>query len=155
MAEIFNRLLMNSFELSLENDRPENMVVFTVNLQSLPPKISCKTLNTEKYIPVNNLVKHISIRDVIFDEGFLNILSCRCDTGKCNIYFFGNLKGLELISQLEYKIDTLRDFDLLNEKINFILSKSKNILKSYYRDAKIKNIEHHILAFLSDRPAAE
>jgi hypothetical protein len=145
---------MNDFELSLDEGNPANIFFFLLDLLSAPPKISGKTLNPQKYIPINTRVKNVQFKDAILNEGYLNIYSCRFESGKCIVYLFGILKGIQLKSEIEYKIETLRDFDMLNEKIKFILAKSKNILKSYYKEAKIKNIEHHMLAFLRDNPPA-
>lgn len=144
---------MHDFELSLEEGKPANLFAFAVDLQATPPKISGNALDIQKYIPLNNLVKSVPFKDAVLTEGILNIFTCRFEKGKCSIYFFGNLKGSFSKSKMDYKIQTLRDFDLLNEKIEFILSKSKNILKSYYNQGKIKNIEHHLFAFLTDNQA--
>jgi len=141
---------MHDFELSLEYGNPINLVSFILDLVSTPPILAGKALNIEKYTPVNTLVKNIPFRDANTQEGFLNIYSCRFESGKCTVHIFGILKGLPLKSEIDFKVDNLRDFEMLNEKIKFILNKSKNILKSYYKDSKIRNIEHHILAFLSD-----
>jgi hypothetical protein len=141
---------MNVFELSLEEGKPVNIIAFEVNLLASPPEIVQKTVNVKKHLPVNELVKTMQYRNANFDEGCLNIYSCRFESGKCEVYFFGNMKGTELKTTSVFKANTIRDFDILNERIKFILSKSRNILKSYYKDSKFKNIEHHILAFLSD-----
>ncbi|MBA3663884.1 MAG: hypothetical protein H0W61_06710 [Bacteroidetes bacterium] len=143
--------MINDFELSLEEGNPVNIFSFIMDLHSIPPITSGQTLSVEKYIPLNALVKSVAFKDANFENGYLNIYSCRFENGKCVVYIFGNLKGQLLKTSIDFKIETLRDFDLLNEKINFILSKSKNILKSYYKAGKLKNIEHHLLAFLSDR----
>ncbi|MCE3225810.1 MAG: hypothetical protein K0S32_361 [Bacteroidetes bacterium] len=141
---------MNVFELSLKEGKPVNISAFEVNLLASPPEIIYKTVNVKKHLPVNELVTTMQYRDANFDEGCLNIYCCRFDTGRCEVHFFGNMKGTELRSESHFKAETLRDFDMLNERIRFILAKSKNILKSYYKDSKFKNLEHHILAFLSD-----
>ncbi|MGZ6520078.1 MAG: hypothetical protein ACXVED_21045, partial [Bacteroidia bacterium] len=112
--------------------------------------VSGKTLNVSNYIPLNSLVKRMQFKDAVIKDGFLNLYTCRFENGKCIVFIFGNFTNGIIKKETEYKIANLRDFDLLNEKIKFILSKSKNILKSYYTSGKIKNIEHHILAFLSD-----
>jgi hypothetical protein len=145
---------MNVFELLLTEGEPVNITAFEVNLLASPPEIIRKIINVKKHLPVNQLVKIMQYRDANFDEGCLNIFSCRYDSGKCIIHFFGNMKGTELNTEANLKTETLRDFDMLNERIKFILTKSKNILKSYYKDSKFKNIEHHILAFLGDNSTA-
>jgi hypothetical protein len=45
---------------------------------------------------------------------------------------------------------SLRNYDIMTERVKFILSKSKTILKSYYQAGKVRNIQHHLLSFLGD-----
>lgn len=141
---------MIDFELSLEEGHPTHIVSFVIDFLSSPLKVSGKTLNIEHYIPKNVLVKQMPFKEASVQEGSLNICSCRLENGKCLIYFFGILKDTIVKWKMEFNIHTLRDFDIMNEKINFILSKSKNILLSYYTQSKLKNIEHHLVTFLSD-----
>jgi hypothetical protein len=145
---------MHDFELSLEDGYPTNIYAFIVNFNFSPPKMSGKTLNVDHYIPKNKLVKSVPFKEAETHEGNLNIVSCRFENGKCFVYFFGILKETVVKWKMEFKIQTLRDFDLLNEKINFILAKSKSILMSYYNQSKPKNIEHHLVAFLTDNQTA-
>lgn len=141
---------MFEFELSLQEGHPTNLFCFILDIVSTPPLISGKTLNEKLYTPSNPLVKSISYRDADTREGFLNIFSCRFENGKCTVHIFGILKGIRLNCIKEISLSTFRDFEMLNERIKFILNKSKSILKTYYKDSKIKNIEHHLLTFLSD-----
>lgn len=141
---------MDAFELLLEDNYPVNLTAFELNLAASPPTISDKIIDLKKYLPINKLVKTISFRDASLSEGILNIYSFLFEDGKCQVHFFGNLKGQELKTLLELKKDNLRNFDLFNEKIKFILTKSKNILRIYYQGEKIKNIEFHLAAFLNE-----
>ena len=141
---------MNNFEFSLDEGNPTNTYSFVVDLTLAPPVISGRTLNVSNYTPINALVKRMQFKDAVVQHGSLNIYTCRFENGKCVVFIFGIFKNGIVKNETEYKITSLRDFDLLTEKIKFILSKSKNILKSYHTSGKIKNIEHHILAFLKD-----
>ncbi|MGZ3931747.1 MAG: hypothetical protein ACXVPQ_06030 [Bacteroidia bacterium] len=141
---------MNALELSLEQGNITHITTHELNLNSSPAEVLTGTLPVEKLIPKNKMVKHIQIRNANFEEGNLNIYTCRFEHGKCNIYIFGNLKKMEINNTIVLTIDNLRTFDILNEKIKYILSKSKTILKSYYNDSKIKSIEYHMMSFLGD-----
>lgn len=141
---------MDVFELSLEQGTPVSLTAFELNLLSIPPEITGKIIDLEKYLPVNKLVKTMVFRDLAFAEGILNVFSFLFEDGKCQVHFFGNMKGQEIKTEMEFKTDNLRNFDLLNEKIKFILTKSKNILRIYYQDSKIKNIEYHLAAFMNE-----
>jgi hypothetical protein len=126
------------------------MMAFEIDLKVAPPLLSEKSLDINKYIPVNKRVKSMQLRDVKFDEGILNIYSFLFEDGRCIVQLFGNMRDSELNAQIEFRKDNRRDFDLLNEKIKFLLAKSKNILRTYYKDSKIKNIEYHLIAFLTE-----
>jgi hypothetical protein len=142
---------MTVFEISLEAANPRNLVVYEVDLKSTPPKITEKNINVNNYLPQNKRVKTMQYRDANKNEGTLSIFSCMFESGQSVVYFFGNLRGTVLNSEANFGDNNQRGYDLLNDRLKFILNKSKNILKTYYKDGKIKNIEHHIIAFLSDK----
>jgi hypothetical protein len=141
---------MKVLELSLQQGNPINITAHELNLSSTPMDVLTKTLQVEKLIPQNKMVDHIQVRNADFGDGNLNIYTCRFEKDKCNICIFGNFKGTEINKIILVNVDSLRTFDILNEKIKYILSKSKTILKSYYNDSKIKSIEYHMMSFLGD-----
>lgn len=141
---------MNVLELSLEEGNPINITAHELNLNASPGEIVTKALAVEKLIPKNKMVKHIQIREANFDDGNLNVYTCRFDNNRCDIHIFGNFRKMEINCTINMTIESLRTFDILNEKIKYILSKSKTILRSYYNDSKIKSIEYHMMSFLGD-----
>ncbi|HWY10698.1 MAG TPA: hypothetical protein VN026_05190 [Bacteroidia bacterium] len=140
---------MTAFELPISDGKPLEIVDFKIDLLSSPPEIMEKVIEgVDDYVLIHSDAIQIVYNDEEIDEGRLNIYICKFKTGKCRFHVFGKIKGQE------FKIEKgLSDFysdnlSILNERVKYILVRSRNILKLYYLNSNLQSIEDHLNAFL-------
>jgi hypothetical protein len=140
---------MKTFNLPLEEGKPLSIADFKLYLQSTPPSIQQRVINSvDKYILAQSKCFKITYNDAPVDEGYLNICVCRFSTGKYRLHMFGKINGHEIQREKEIVDHHNHGFGLLYEKIKYVLLQSRNILKTYYNNSNIKSLEDHLLAFL-------
>jgi hypothetical protein len=140
---------MTEFELPQNEGMPIGIVDFKVDLASNPPEIKDRIIESvDNYILGDCDKIKIDYKDAPTEEGQLNIYICRFKTGKYRLHIFGRIKGKVFRTEKEISDASTSSLGLLNEKIKYVLVRSRNILKTYYMHSNLKSIEDHLMAFL-------
>lgn len=140
---------ITAFELPINEGEPLEIVDFKVDLQASPPVIMEKVIDgVDNYILNQSNALKIVYKDASIDEGRLNIYVCKFKTGRCRLHIFGKINGQEFKSEKELSENSAKSQWILNEKIKYVLFKSRNILRLYYLNSNLKSIEDHLNAFL-------
>ncbi|MCE3278967.1 MAG: hypothetical protein K0S44_1158 [Bacteroidetes bacterium] len=140
---------MTAFELPVTDGKPLNIMDFKVDLIASPPEIQHRSIEAvDQYISMNSEALCIDYKDAQLDEGRLNIYLCRFQTGKFRLHIIGKIRGQEFRTEREIKETQSNSWGTLNQKINYVLVSSRNILRTYYISSNIKSIENHLMAFI-------
>lgn len=140
---------MTAFVVPPSDGKPLEIVDFKVDLLLSPPEIQEKNIEVvDNYVSTLSDAIQIIYKDAPLEEGYLNIYLCKFKTGKHRLHIFGKIKGQEFKIDKELSESSSNTLGLSNDRIKYVLVKSRNILRTYYLSSKIKSIEEHLLAFL-------
>lgn len=140
---------MTTFELPAGEGKPLEIADFKVDLLLTPPKIEERIIErVDNYVSTGTQAIKINYKDASVEEGHLNIYICRFSTGKCRLHIFGRIRGKEFRTEKEVSEVRAGNLNILNQKIKYVLTSSRNILRTYYLNSNLKSLEDHLIAFL-------
>jgi hypothetical protein len=140
---------MKTFALPDHEGMPLKIADIKVDLQSTPPLIHDRILESiDEYISAQSGAIKVEYKDAPIKEGYLNIYICQFKAGKYRLHIFGKINGRAFRTEKEFRDTSTNSLGIMNEKIKYVLDKSRNILKNYYVNANMKSLEEHLNAFL-------
>lgn len=137
---------MNAFKVPLSEGNPSKITDFKIDLHSSSGQVfeNSKTIS-EKYVVKTSDSNLIIYKDAPLHEGYLNVYLCYFDSGKYFLHIFGRINNSDF--RTEKVIDPAR-FDStypIAEKIKYVLTHSKNILRKFYQECRVKSLEEYLL----------
>ena len=140
---------MRIIELPVENGKLLNFVDYELDLVLSPPEIKETMIeSTDDLVENKNGKLELRYKNMLVDEGRINIFICDFSTGKCCICIYGKIKGQEIKTIKEFTSSNV-SASVKNIKIKYVLVHSRNILRNYYLSSDTKSIETHLTTFLS------